>query len=630
MEATTVLREKRTTAVPIWGLEKAYWLLCISSLMIKCFYYQFTTQLNVRPFLSAVNIYMMVSTIGMLLIISGITMLFANKRRNEAFFVMNFLITVLLVADTNFFRYYYGILTIPVVAQFDLELLGTVNDSIMSLFKVNDLIFILDLPMLVAGLVMLKKKSIERIDLKRKVKMVLVFFIAGLSLFSVAYFKTDVNRFVYNNNYVSKRLGVLYAHINSSRLYIRDNYLSSKALTKKDKMILENFYAQKSPSGSEFHGIARGKNLIVVQLEAIQQFVINLEVEGREVTPNLNRLISESLYFDNFYYQIAGGNTSDAELLCNTSLYPAREGAAFYRFAQNTYHSLPKILNQLGYKTYAMHAFTAEFWNRTEMYKTLGFDEFVDGDWYVADDFAGWNGEALSDASFFRQSIEKFDTDTPFYAFMITLSSHHPFSAFEDYDFYTGEFEDTYIGNYLKAANYADKCLGDFIEDLRKRGLLDNTLLVVYGDHSAVPKYLAGQLMDLLNIRYSELEWVKLQKVPCIIRYPGLKNGEKISTTGGEIDLLPTIANLMGFEAPYALGKDLLNTREGYAVLRNGTVITDDYVFINDIGEVFDVSTGMVLNKKYYQKEISQYLNQLVVSDLILEKNAFKYWVLAK
>jgi len=90
-------------------------------------------------------------------------------------------------------------------------------------------------------------------------------------------------------------------------------------------------------------------------------------------------------------------------------------------------------------------------------------------------DFAGWDGQALSDSSFFRQSFDKIDTTKPFYSFYITLSSHHPFTYFEDYDFDVGEFEGTYIGNYLKAANYLDKCIGEFIAELKKRGAFTTT-----------------------------------------------------------------------------------------------------------------------------------------------------------
>ncbi|NMB96103.1 MAG: sulfatase-like hydrolase/transferase, partial [Clostridiaceae bacterium] len=312
-------------------------------------------------------------------------------------------------------------------------------------------------------------------------------------------------------------------------------------------------------------------------------------------------------------------------LLVNTSLYPAEEGAAFVRFAENKYYSLPQALNSIGYNTYSLHAFTSKFWNRTEMYKALGFGKFIDDSYYVMDDFAGWEGDALSDASFFRQSLDLIDISEPFYAFFITLSSHYPFTYFEEsYNFNVGELEGTFIGNYIKAARYADECLGQFIDQLKDKGLFDDSLLVVYGDHSGVPRHLSDELVSFVNVEFSDAEWVKLQKVPLIIHYPGFKNGETISTIGGQIDILPTIANLMDFEVPYALGKDLLNTKTGYAVLRNGTVITDKYIYIAELNEMYSAIDNKIIRSGKYEKDAKLLLNQLKVSDLILEKDALR------
>ncbi|HHV96010.1 MAG TPA: LTA synthase family protein, partial [Clostridiaceae bacterium] len=134
------------------------------------------------------------------------------------------------------------------------------------------------------------------------------------------------------------------------------------------------------------------------------------------------------------------------------------------------------------------------------------------------------------------------------------------------------------------------------------------------------------ELMNFVNVEYnSDVQWVKLQKVPLIIHYPGLKNGETISTIGGQIDILPTIANLMDFEVPFALGKDLLNTNRGYAVLRNGTVITDDYIYIAERDEMYSTATNKLIKSKKYENDVKNLLKQLKVSDLILEKEALKY-----
>jgi len=618
------IKTKNKTVVikPVFLLETAYWLVIAISIMVKCFYFQFTTQLNKRPFFSNENIDMLLASSGILLIIMGLVLLLTNKRRVIALFICDVFFSILLMADTNFFRYYYSIITIPVVLQVDIKLLNSVDQSIISLFKVKDIIYLLDIPALLTGVIFLRKKGIEKVKFLKKAAVSILIIAIGFTSFFIIYRKADVYAFGYNSNYIAKSLGVLYSHVDTTKDFINDTLSGNDLSPKEKESVIKFFQARQSP-GNKYRGIAEGKNLIVVQVEAMQQFVINRKIDGREITPNLNKLIKESLYFDSFYFQVAGGNTSDAEFLCNNSLYPAKEGAVYVRFPENTYYSLPKALKEKGYKTYALHAFSAEFWNRTEMYKAVGFDEFINGDDYVMDDFMGWEGNALSDESFFRQSLDKIDTEKPFYSFFITLSSHHPFNAFEDYDFDVGEYEGSYLGNYLKAAHYADYALGKFIQDLKDRGLYDNSLLVVYGDHSAVPKHMAYELMSFVQTDYSELEWTKLQKVPLIIHYNGFMNGEVINTTGGEIDIFPTIANLMGVDAPYALGKDLINTEKGYVILRNGSIITDEYVYLNNSREMYDIKTGKSLDKNKYRNEIISMLNELNISDLIIEKDFF-------
>jgi len=568
---------------------------------------------------------MLTASFGMLLIIMGLVMLVSNKRRITAMFICYLLLTILLIADTNFYRYYYGIITIPVLFHVNIRLLNSVDQSIFSLFEIKDLIYILDIPVMIAGVILINKKGVQKINTKKKVIASVLSITVGLTAVLTTFFSVDINAFAHNSNYVTKSLGVLYSHVDATKRYIENTLFNKDELSIKEEQELKEFFSSKQKTSEDYRGIAKGKNLIVVQIEAMQEFVINRSVNGKEITPNLNKLIKESLYFDNIYYQVAGGNTSDAEFLCNTSLYPAKEGAVYAIYPENFYYSLPKAMKEQGYTTYAMHGFRPDFWNRQEMYKAIGFDVFVSEEDYELDEFAGWESNALSDSSFFRQSVEKIDTSMPFYSFLVTLSSHHPFNYFEDYDgFDAGEFEGTYIGNYIKAASYADKCLGEFIDDLKKRGLFDNSLLVLYGDHSAVPKHQADELMEFLDISYSEIKWAKLQKVPLIIHYPGLRNGEVESITGGQIDIFPTIANIMGFDAPFAIGKDLLNSDEGYAVLRNGSVITDRYFYDNNIREIYDIKSGEPLNWKDYMYELKGYINELHISDTIIEKDAFR------
>jgi len=444
--------------------------------------------------------------------------------------------------------------------------------------------------------------------------------------FKIAYSKNDMSE--YDNNYIVKNFGIGYFHYYDVKKYVKENYLRDKKLKNEEKSELVSFFDEKNGEAgklpNKFCDIAKGKNLIVIQMEALQHYVINREINGKEITPNLNKLAKESLYFDNIYVQVAGGNTSDAEFMTNTSLYPAKEGAAYFRFATNEYNTIAKELKNEGYNSYALHAYGPAFWNRTEMYKAIGFDTFISSNDYVMDEYIGWGGWALSDDSFYRQSMDIIDVSSPFYSFFITLSGHHPYSYFEDKQtFDVGKYDRTYLGNYIKAQNYADAAIGRFMEKLKAMGLYENSLIVIYGDHTGLPKTQAGELLDLLQLSDSKVDWIRLQKIPLLIHCPGVE-GETITTTGGQVDIFPMIANMMGIDNYYAMGKDLLNSQKGYAVLRNGSVLTDSYYYCSEDDTVYDIKNGEVLDKKDYEDEIKEYQKDLRISDIILEKDALR------
>ncbi|HOQ00754.1 MAG TPA: LTA synthase family protein [Acetivibrio clariflavus] len=568
---------------------------------------------------------MIISTIAVIAIIVSLVFFVFDRKRLVALFIINLLLTILLIADTNFFRYYYNLITIPVFFQLNPRMINSVDQSIVSLFQFKDLIYIVDFPIMLFAFLKLNKRGVESIRFsKRFSKSISILAISSIIIVCISS-SSNLTSFAYSNNYSAKSLGVLFSHFYNTKLFIKENILQDNILKEEEKKSVEEYLKSKNKENSSdfnrYKGIAEGKNLIIVQMEAMQQFVIGKTINGKEITPNLNRLIKESLYFDNIYYQVSGGNTSDAEFLANNSLYPLSEGSVYHRYSENTYHSLAFILKDKGYTTYALHAFDKTFWNREEMYKTLKFDTFFNSEDYIMDDFAGWSGNALSDKSFFRQSLNMIDTSKPFYSFFITLSNHHPFNYFENFDFDVGEFEGEYIGNFIKGANYADSCIGEFIKDLKLRGLYDNSLLVFYGDHSAVPKIESEGLMKFLGIEYNDCDWVKLQRVPLIIHLPGQQKGEVLSTTGGQIDIMPTIANLMGFDVPFALGKDLINTQQNYVVLRNGSIITDKYIYFNDTRELYDYQTGQPIDINLYENEIQDLIKELNISDIIISNN---------
>ncbi|PTR80198.1 sulfatase, partial [Bacillus anthracis] len=126
---------------------------------------------------------------------------------------------------------------------------------------------------------------------------------------------------------------------------------------------------------NEYFGMIKGKNLIAIQVESLENFVINKKVYGQEITPTLNKLLSGSLYFDNIYEQNNSGTSSDCDLMVNTSIFPIRATSTFPTYPWTKYNSLQNILNNEGYTTISTHAELPGSWNWAEPHKSFGADK---------------------------------------------------------------------------------------------------------------------------------------------------------------------------------------------------------------------------------------------------------------
>ena len=219
------------------------------------------------------------------------------------------------------------------------------------------------------------------------------------------------------------------------------------------------------------------------------------------------------------------------------------------------------------------------------------------------------------------------DLDNKFYSFNVTLSSHHPYDAFIGMDnLDVGKYQGKQLGNFLRGARYVDYALEKLFEMLKEKGIYDNSIIVIYGDHSALFEDQKEDVSEFLGIEYNEFNWKNLQKVPVIVHVPGADVVERVDKIGGQIDVLPTIANLMDLDMPYLLGKDMLNipNDKGYAVLRYSTVMTDDYMYISDTSTFYDMKTGYIIDSKIYKDDLANKLLDLKVSDIIINKDYFR------
>jgi len=369
------------------------------------------------------------------------------------------------------------------------------------------------------------------------------------------------------------------------------------------------------------YGIAEGRNLIVIQVEALQNFVIGQTYNGQELTPVLNSLIgNDTLYFDNYYMQIAAGNTSDAEFATNNSIYGSAQSYTYELYRDNAYRGLPWLLMEQGYSTVVMHGYDGEFWSRDKAYETQGFQTFIDRDGFST---RGKTTEwGINDEDFFTQAVDYLEGQSqPFYSFLVTLSSHTPFDLPEKLSTLElkKEHKGTLFGNYLRSVHYADSALGTFLSELKAAGLYENSVIAIYGDHFGL------SISDPDNVKYMSqflgrtYRFSDAANIPLLIHIPGA--GEEVETTvsvaGGQTDFLPTIAYLMGFDELDTLymGRNLLaRDQKGFVVqhryAKQGTFITNDYCYTASPDELFENGTAYRL-KSDEKLELTEEMREL-------------------
>ena len=463
----------------------------------------------------------------------------------------------------------------------------------------------------------------------------------------------------WNREYLVSRFGVYMYQIND---IVKSVEPKMATLFGKDKANrdIDNFYENKPKENhNEYTNIFKGKNVIAVHAESMQQVLINMKINNKEVTPNLNRLADEGLYFDNFYSQVSFGTSSDTEFTLATSVLPVSSGTVFINYADRSYASMYDVLRNKGYYTFSMHANTGDFWNRNIMHQNLVYDKFYDKSSYNIDEQIGFG---LSDHSFIKQSVDyikKINKENKrFYGTLITLSNHTPF----DYNDLFGKFDvkfhkkgvtyqymdDTKLGNYFVSAHYADKCLGELVSRLDDAGILDDTIIMIYGDHDARIStsqwerfynydYQTNDVKDESDPSYKELDyyWQELnRKVPLIIWTKDkdfqTNYSKTISTAMGMYDVAPTLLNMLGTSNKYALGTDIMNKKDNVVVFPNGNYVTN-YIYYNDNSDEYqlltdkNVSKNYVKNKNSYSKKIIDVSNDIIVYNYFGNKFSSDY-----
>ncbi|GAA4818417.1 LTA synthase family protein [Nocardioides caeni] len=357
------------------------------------------------------------------------------------------------------------------------------------------------------------------------------------------------------------------------------------------------------PTEAVGFGDAVGKNLIMVQLESLQEWVIGLEVEGQEVTPTLNELIGDSYYFPHHFQQVGKGNTVDAEWATNTSIYPIGDVAMSTGYGDRDIPSLPKLLRERGYVSETFNVNWASFWDHDKLFEAVGFDRWHEKDYFPGENFNVWGA---SDDVLYGRSLHRLlelrRSGAPFYVQLVTASGHGPYEVPSELNELRlpADLEGTLVGAFLQAQNYADRALGLFIDNLKTAGLWEESLFVAYGDHAGLNTEDTVEDVQSLDPDYT---FLRRFNTPLVIHVPGQEASVE-DKVAGELDILPTVANLLGIslaeERFVAFGVDLLNTdRHAMSVpyhAPTGTFVNDELMFVPGRGfgdgEAFAIDDG--------------------------------------
>ncbi|MGD1147983.1 MAG: LTA synthase family protein [Thermoanaerobaculaceae bacterium] len=490
--------------------------------------------------------------------------------------------SLLMIADLWYFRAYSTFLSFMLWQQ--TANLSGLADSIVSMSRPVDLLFLLDLVVLVP--VVLIGRSLYMGARRAVAAAVLVPAAAVVCLawehHAIDVTGTDENRQFLGPRWEARETISFQSPLGFHVLDTCEVYLQNRpvALSPAQGEEIRAWFAAKREHlpDNRYKGILKGRNLIVVQVESLESFVIGRSVGEQSITPVLDGLLPNSLFFTNIHEQVNEGASSDSDLMSNASVYPVRKGSTFFRFPANAYNSLPRILRARGYRTtVAMHPDPAVYWNWKNALTAIGFDTCLDESSFETHEILGLG---ISDGDFLSQvAARTVALPEPFYVFMVTLTSHAPFDLPEKYRELRldPELAESSLGKAFQAFHYTDRAIGGFLDRLRRSGLLERSVVVIYGDHASVHRYYADEVSAMDGIE----DWMRdpSRLVPFIVYAPGLA-GERLDVTGGHIDIMPTLLYLLGVDegviAGTAMGRNLLKTGRDFAVLADGTVVGRD------------------------------------------------------
>ena len=399
-----------------------------------------------------------------------------------------------------------------------------------------------------------------------------------------------------------------------------------KTETNKTYQNLNNYFISQSITPkNEYTGLFKNKNVIFIMMESVGELIIN-----EEYFPNFYKLYNEGWTWSNNYSPRNSCATGNNEMSGMVSLYTIYNSCTANNYKNNTYfESVFNVFKNANYETSSMHNYTEAYYRRSKIHLNMGSEAYY-GVQSLGLDYSNQYKEWASDEEFINAAMDillEKDSNKPFMTWLTTVTSHQPYGVSSEYgDLYLDKFKDTdlpkNIQRYYSKLTVLDNALGLLIERLKEAGKLDDTVIVLYGDH-----YPYGIPKDDLNLVLDyNLDDYETERTPFVI-YNSSLEPKKFTEYTSYMNILPTVANLFDLEYDPRLymGTDLLS--DEYKSL----VVFADGSWKNELA-YYNASTGNIkyyTNSKYNVEEV-QKINEEVtlkiqMSNLAIKNNYFAY-----
>lgn len=384
---------------------------------------------------------------------------------------------------------------------------------------------------------------------------------------------------------------------------------------------LNNYFSNRNATNkNEYTGIFKGKNIIYILAESFNSIAVD-----ENVTPTLYKLVNSSFVFENFYSPMFM-STTGGEFQFSTSLIPTQQSLNKWKDGNVSFpYAIGNVFKNLGYETFAFHNWTYSYYKRQKTMPTLGYQNYV----------ACGNGLEKemnckiwppSDIEMMNATIDYFINKEKFAVHYITVSGHSEYNFFgnnmamknkkivDELDYSTSA--KAYLATHIEL----DKALKILMDRLEQESKLEDTVIILAGDH--YPYTLDINTINELS-KYERDEIFEVNRSNLIIYNPNQET-TVIDKLSSQVDILPTILNMFGFDydSRLLMGSDIMSKHESLVIFADYSWITEKGRY-NATTDIFTPNKGAEVNENYVSNINKEVQNRVNVSTQIVETNYY-------